>query len=155
MLRLYNIRIFSILAVIILHTSSVYVENGIANSSFDMNWWISDAFDSVTRWCVPVFVIISGYLLLGKNESVSIFFKKRASKILIPLIFWSLFYTLYSVLLMIHSNHHLKIKEIIYPFIVGKPYYHLWFVFMIPFLYLITPLLRECMDKISQKIFYS
>src|SRR3546814_13654277 len=59
---------------------------------FDNQWWASNFDDSLTRSCVPVFLMISGVLLLGKQETLAVFFRKRFARILPPLLFWSLFY---------------------------------------------------------------
>lgn len=57
-------------------------------------WWISNVYDSISRWGVPVFVMVSGALLLdtSKQEGILTFYKKRLSKIFIPIIFWTAFY---------------------------------------------------------------
>lgn len=43
--------------------------------------------------------MISGFLLLdeGKEEPLGVFYSKRASRILIPLIFWSLSYSVWTI----------------------------------------------------------
>src|SRR6185369_6512634 len=44
---------------------------------------------------VPIFVMLSGALLLGKTESYLSFFKKRSAKVLIPWIIWTIIYMLF------------------------------------------------------------
>lgn len=140
-----NVKIFAASAVVFLHVSSGFVANvDVLDPSYaGSNWWAGNIFDSITRWCVPVFLIISGYFLLNKQESLTAFLHKRISRILIPILFWSAFYTLWA-LLAAHFKGHLNgaIESIIPNLIIGCPYYHLWYLFMLPMLYLVTPYLR-------------
>ena len=98
-----NLRFFSILAVIILHVSSKFVAGYSIGSNFygTFPWWVGNVFDSLTRWCVPIFIMISGYYLLNKTESNRIFLKKRVTKIGFPIIFWSVFFSLW----LLFKNH--------------------------------------------------
>lgn len=45
---------------------------------------------SLVRPCVPIFVMITGVLLLPVSEPMGVFYKKRMSRVLIPLIFWGI-----------------------------------------------------------------
>ena len=45
-------------------------------------WMMANIADSFSRMCVPIFVMVSGFFLLRKDEDVKIFFKKRFAKIL-------------------------------------------------------------------------
>lgn len=67
------LRIISVFAVIVLHISGQNW-NGTDVSSFE--WNVFNAFDSLTRWCVPVFVMISGALFLDKEQPLKSFSKK-------------------------------------------------------------------------------
>mgnify|MGYP001381492470 CR=1 FL=1 len=141
-----NLRFFSILTVVILHVSGGFV-GGIDISSTaygSESWWAGNIFDSISRWCVPVLVMISGYFILNREEENTVFIKKRINRIFIPLIFWSLFYSFWTIInIYIFGELSLvDIKSVIVSLIFGEPYYHLWYLFMIPFLYVLTPLLR-------------
>src|SRR3989304_5868153 len=86
MIWLDNARISAIFAVVLLHVAyGVVIENDIGTNY----WWFANIFDSSARWCVPVFVMISGALLLdsSKNEDSLTFYKKRLSRILLPVLF--------------------------------------------------------------------
>ena len=93
-----NTRILAILAVIFLHVAATGVEN--ADDLGSSQWWIANVYDSLVRWSVPVFVMLSGALLLSgnKTESIFAFYRKRAAKLLVPLVFWSLFFVTGSLL---------------------------------------------------------
>lgn len=125
-------RAVAISLVVLLHMSA----NSFA--SFGDYWWVSLTYDTLTRSSVPVFFMLSGALLLKKNEPPLLFFKKRISKIIIPLIFWSYVYLLYRKYYVGETNLSLSVREIIN----GPVYYHLWFVYSILSVYLFIPMLR-------------
>jgi len=123
-------------AVIILHVSVPVV----FEFEEKENWWAGNFYNSLTRFCVPVFVMISGVLLLGKNEQLSVFLRKRFLRILPPFILWSLIY------LALKIDYGLPLKEILsYSMTELKSgtQFHLWYVYMIIGLYLIIPLVNK------------
>jgi surface polysaccharide O-acyltransferase-like enzyme len=136
-----NARILAIFAVIFLHIAAPVVSIANFNSG---QWWIGNIFDSLVRWCVPVFVMLSGALLLseGKNESISLFYKKRITKLLIPLLFWSFFFLGLTYLKGVVENSPPSLLSLCNKLLSGRPYYHMWFLYMIIGLYFFTPFLR-------------
>ena len=50
-------RCVAALAVVLLHAAaSAVTDSSLLGSS---GWWAANLFDSATRWCVPVFVMLS------------------------------------------------------------------------------------------------
>ena len=86
-----NARIVSTFAVVFLHVAIVFMLDNDIDTEY---WWFGNIFNVLVRWCVPSFVMISGALLLdNKNEeSLSKFYSKRLSRVLIPILFWSIMY---------------------------------------------------------------
>lgn len=126
------IRCVAISMVVMLHMSA----NSFA--SFGDYWMVSVVYDSLTRSSVPLFFMLSGALLLTRNEPAVIFYKKRASKIVIPLIFWSYVYLLYRKYYVGESTISLSPLTII----DGPVYYHLWFLYSLLSIYIFIPMLR-------------
>ena len=136
-----NTRIIAIFAVVLLHTAcEVTNRNGIES----MQWLFGAMYDGISRWCVPIFVMISGALLLdpSKNESAVIFYKKRMSRILVPILFWSAFFVSWACYLGICRGEGPALDYHLDMWVKGEPYYHMWFMYMIVFLYLFTPVFR-------------
>lgn len=105
-------------------------------------WQTYNAYDSMVRFCVPVFVMISGALFLNPSKEVSIqkLFSKNILRIVTAFVFWSACYAVYTSKIYLGvtpDTTTLFIKN----FLLG--HYHLWFLFMIVGLYLITPLLKK------------
>lgn len=138
---IHALRSLAVLAVVAIHTAAPVMASS-EIGSFD--WWTGNAVNSVLRWSVPFFVMISGALLLapGKEEAISAFYAKRASKILVPLVFWSVFYTLFVSFKSLVKAEPTTISQLLINLAHGVPYYHMWFLFMIAALYLVTPFLR-------------
>ncbi len=92
-------------------------------------------------WCVPVFFMISGRFFLDPERDVSA--KKILTvylpHIIVPFLVWSGVYTAYG--LISGSYSHLSTFGVIAEFIHGP--YHLWFLYSLAGLYLLTPILRK------------
>ncbi|MGE7115131.1 acyltransferase [Lysinibacillus sp. NPDC047702] len=140
----YNfMRVISIFAVVVLHSAAPMLS--LYNSIPTTNWHIGNFYDSIVRWCVPVFFMLSGALLLdpNKNESIKHFFTKRLIKVIPPFIFWSLvFYVFANLILGKNTIDAYIIIDFTKKFFTNGIYYHLWFVYVIIGLYILTPLLR-------------
>ncbi len=97
MVRNYKIdtlRTITALLVILLHTTANYMYTQIDNLSF----WVVATLNAFTQVAVPIFVMISGSFLLGRDEDLKPFLKKRVVRILPPLIFWTIIYLFYRTL---------------------------------------------------------
>jgi surface polysaccharide O-acyltransferase-like enzyme len=131
------VRVTASFLVVVIHSAAPLV--GKYDNTSAAYWWAGNVYDSLARVCVPLFFMLTGYLLLGKEEPPAEYFKKRAGKLLIPLLVWSIFYVLW--------KHFVERSETITPSsLYSLPftpaYYHLWFFYAIIGLYLIVPVLR-------------
>ena len=80
-----ELRALAILLVILCHAAQFFPP-AMDYSSLP----VSLSYISVGRIGVPLFLMISGALLLGKDYSLSSFFKRRFSRVIIPVIFWKI-----------------------------------------------------------------
>lgn len=133
------LRILACFFVIMRHS----VDLSIISSNSRKYWTIGVLFDSFTYISIPMFLIITGYLLLGKNEPYNLFFKKRLNKILIPFIFWSFIYILFAnnFCNRLLGNNYIKL------IINGNIFYHLWYVYLIIGIYLILPVINKLVSS--------
>lgn len=132
------IRVIAIFMVVFLHSTApiLYKYNNIS-----LNYWmVGNVYDSLVRVCVPLFFMVSGFLLLQKDEILPIYFSKRLKKILIPMIFWSLFFVFWKG--WYENSDSLSISSV-YSLILIPSYYHLWFLYALIGLYLYLPILRK------------
>lgn len=101
--------------------------------------------------CNLLFVMVSGALLLGqREESLSVFYVRRVSKVAIPM---ALYYLSYLVLL--NGSSALKPgnwSNILGDILHGSPNVpHFWLIYIILFLYIIAPLLRRVSRQLTDK----
>lgn len=150
MVWLDNSKILAIYAVVFLHVSAGVVVGSAVGSEY---WWLGNIYDSAVRWCVPVFVMVSGALLLDpkKQESLLNFYIKRLSRILVPILVWSVFFLAWSFFKSALKGDDLTSMELFKKLLSGKPYYHMWFLYMILSLYLFTPFFRKIARYSSNK----
>ena len=141
------LRILAIFAVVILHTSSPTTYHYVHDPA---SWFIGNFFNSITRWCVPLFVMVSGALLLSTNpdEPVRVFFKKRLNKVILPFIVWIIIYFIYR---HIHYGEDFTFSTAVKDVLNVDVYWHLWFMYMIIGLYLATPIFRLYIKAADQK----
>jgi surface polysaccharide O-acyltransferase-like enzyme len=92
------IRILGTIVVVVGHVSDMILfrshEPGSLYGPGTANWMICNWWDAAARWAVPIYIMLSGSLLLDPNrvESPSKFYRKRLMRIGVPLVFWSLFF---------------------------------------------------------------
>ncbi|MDS1142455.1 acyltransferase family protein [Pusillimonas sp. SM2304] len=127
-------RVGACFMVVVLHVAAV------GFGVFDDQWWASNFYDSLTRSCVPIFLMITGVLLLGRQESMPEFFKKRFARILPPLLFWSLFYMAWNTW---EGKQYGAWYDWIKELANGPVTFHLWYLYAIVGIYLFVPFLRK------------
>jgi len=144
MLWLNDMRILAALAIIFVHTTQPFLD--ISNEKDSLNWWISNFYLASSMWGVPVFVMISGALLLTPEreyQSIFSFYSKRLQRLFLPILFWTIIY----LILLFIKNKILHIPFDIHTLgealLSGRPYYHMWYLYMIIGLYLIAPFIRK------------
>ena len=60
------LRIFAVFSVVLLHVLAGHLWDDIGKPSF----LVFDYYSAATRWCVPVFVMISGALFLDPDRDI-------------------------------------------------------------------------------------
>ncbi|WP_010491693.1 acyltransferase [Paenibacillus elgii] len=146
------LRIISILAVIILHITADLLTR--TNDFNTISWWISNVLNSVARFAVPVFFMISGAMILRTEvTSYREFYKKRILPLAIPLVSWSLIYDAYNQYFILKSNLMIFqfFTDFVYRLIVDLNYIHLWFLYAIIAIYVTVPLVSRLVKACSEK----
>ncbi len=135
------LRLLACFAVILLHYSGSYTYRfGI--DTFDIGIF----YFTLTRWCVPIFLMISGALLLNKNYDITVFYKKRFLRILPPFIFWSFIYIAYKL-----TMNKAELSDVFNLFLVKGAEFHFWYVFLILGIILFLPFITDWTEKKSKK----
>ena len=120
------LRALAIIGIVFCHAAITYVSRDI-NSP---NLYISVFLDCFRDFSIPIFVMLSGALLIGKKDTLVKFFKKRLSRLFIPFLFWALIYIIFASIYITHGfNLDYAIK--ILSGTAGTLGVHFWFVWMI------------------------
>jgi surface polysaccharide O-acyltransferase-like enzyme len=136
------IRTIAILLIILLHAAAFPPEIPAEITPQVMyGWFTADVYATLGHMGVPLFVMLSGFLLLEPSkvdEPLGTFFKKRFNRIGLPFIFWSIFYFFWNS--YVHGVA-LTFDNAVEAAFSGA-YVHLWFLYLLVGLYLVTPLFR-------------
>lgn len=144
------LRIMACLAVIVLHVAALNWYKISINST---TWQILNIYDSLVRWCVPIFIMLSGMFFLNpkKNIKTSKIYIKYIPRILISLIGYSIFYYLFLAYIDNIIIDKAFIIDMLRKILNGNVRYHLWFLYIIIGLYIVTPLIRVFINGATKR----
>ncbi len=142
------LRILATIAVVTVHICAGFVLTNYNDSP--ARWLAGNFYESISRWCVPIFIMISGALMLSdsRESTYRTFFAKRASKVFVPLLGWSAIYYLYYVF---QDRYPADMLDFITRFSANDISIHLWFIYMLLGMYMITPLLKLLLKNAQKK----
>lgn len=121
--------------VVLLHVSAYNTYNVEFGTR---EWNIFMAYESIVNWAVPVFVMLSGSLMLSRNCDYPKI-KKKLIRLATVFFSWSFIYIIHGLIL--NSWEDLSGRFLLSQFLQG--HYHMWYLIMFAGLYLIAPLLRQ------------
>lgn len=128
------LRIMATFAVVVVH---VCAQNWSAAGVDTLEWFVYNLGDSMGRWAVPVFLMISGALFLDPRREVPIrkLYRGNVLRIVTAFLFWSVVYAVNRALI-----RPLTAEEFLTRVISGNG--HMWYLIMIAGLYMTVPVLR-------------
>lgn len=148
------LRIVSTIAVIVIHVSAIFLyENNMDHS----NWWIGLFFAGSMRFCVPIFVMISGVLLLPNIYTLKVHFQKRFIRVILPFLFWSAIYIAIDLILLLLKGEPVIIIDVLKHVMIGFLFGargHLWYIYMILGLYLLVPFIQKWIHHYNKSEVY-
>ena len=140
------IRVLAIFLVIALHSVSDII---VGIRFYGKNsWYASIAINVICRAGVPLFLMISGYLSLDNEHTADVtnYYKKRFTRIIPSLIIWNIIYYLFFI---IYKNEGFSFQTFFERLINNGNAYHMWYVYTLLGIYLISPFLRILVDKLK------
>lgn len=131
------IRLMAAFGVIFMHTAS-----GLLRRGPDMQWAILNICTSFAFTSVPLFLLMSGYLILssGRTTDIPYHLTRRLPHVLIPLCFW----TVVAVLAILFPQHLLTPTSFFDSLVRSfrdPAMLHLWYMYQLIALYLLAPVL--------------
>lgn len=145
------IRAIATAAVVMQHVAHPAFHHPARASEFE--WMFATVVVGLTKWAVPLFVMLSGALLLEPrpDQSMRAFYRRRLTRIGIPLLFWSAFYLLLKAAAFRFDSRIETLPELA---LRGRPFYHMFFLFVIMGLYVFTPMLRRFAENSTHKEYW-
>lgn len=142
------LRVAATCAVVLLHTVT-----GVSDTH-DMSGYPAEKtvflilMDLIT-WCVPVFVMISGYLFLNaaKNLTWKEMLGKYCRRIVLALFCFGTPYALLELMMEQKCFRADMLGRSIWMVCTGRSWSHMWYLYLILLLYLLTPLIRTALHR--------
>lgn len=133
------LRVAATIAVVILHAAA---QNWGEFGGRSLEWNILNFYDSIVRWGVAVFIMISGALFLEKETDTKKLYLKSILRLAVAYCVWSV---IYAVTPLVVNDSGISYRSIIANIITGS--YHMWFIPMIIGMYMCVPILKEIVRK--------
>ena len=168
----YNIvRLVAMYILVCCHSADPfnYVPEGAAMVS-DIKFW-GALWGSMMRPCVPLFVMLTGALLLPQQGPVGPFYKKRISRVFWPFLIWSVIYCLFPLVIKLFGGGASAVRDFIpyadedflaqslplslkhiaqIPLNFSSMDVHMWYIYMLIGMYLYIPIFSAWVEKASR-----
>lgn len=139
------IRILAAAAVVMIHCGAMFVADYLPQS---WEFRIANDLECLSQLGVPLFVMISGALFLDERRQVTFrgMLSKNVKSLAIVTVLWAgIFALLYQIAFPLLTGEAISVDCVIRSFLDG--YYHMWYLYMILGLYMITPFLKKFVCK--------
>lgn len=145
------LRCVALLCVVSIHVVSLPVHNWRANPGTE--YPVYSLVYTIGNLGVPLFLMISGSLLLDLQKDISLkkLYKKMIPRILIPLIFFGYCFALMEIFFETRSMNARMFMEGFFRVLNKKSWTHLWYLYLMIGIYLVLPVIRMLLNKISDK----
>lgn len=165
-----TVRLIAMVLLVCCHSAdpfNFYAGNG---QSLVDHQFIGALWGSAMRPCVPLFVMLTGALLLPMRQETGAFYRRRISRVLWPFLIWSVLYNLFPPFLallgcdsssiitffsyagetpMTMSYAAQKIAEI--PLNFTAVACHQWYIYLLIGLYLYLPVFSAWVEKATER----
>ncbi len=137
-------RVLACLMVMTVHSTEPFYlggEGSLILTRTDAVW--ASFFDTFVRACVPLFVVARSYLQFPLHYPTGEFLRRRAVRVVVPFVVWTLVYAL----AWGEPVENLRSLLLNFNYAAG----HLWFVYMLVGLYLLMPLLSPWAERVGKR----
>lgn len=142
-----GLRIIAALGVVFMHTAADRLRAGV-----DAEWHVLNVLTSLAFTAVPLFFMMSGYLLMtsSKTTDLSVLFRHRLPRLVIPLAGWTVVAVLWNAFRsfdLTPGGVWTRLVSSLY----SPAMSHLWYMYMLIVLYLISPILYGGIQALSKQ----
>ena len=141
------LRVLATCTVVLMHVLTGATDVTDASIVPEYRSLLLSVMDLVT-WCVPIFLMISGYLFLNPERTLtySVMIKKYCRRIALAILLFGVPYAASELVVAEKSFRIMMIPEALKMTLTGHTWSHMWYLYLILFLYLITPLLKKVLQ---------
>lgn len=138
------LRVLATCAVVLMHVLTGATDVTDASIMPEYRSLLLSVMDLVT-WCVPIFLLISGYLFLNPERTLTypVMIKKYCRRIALAILLFGVPYAASELVVAERTFRIRMIPEALKMTLTGHTWSHMWYLYLILFLYLITPLLKK------------
>ena len=166
------VRLIAMFTVVCCHCTDPFnFYPGTAPNIEEIKFW-GAIYGAALRPCVPLFVMITGALLLPVKGDASTFYKKRIPRVFFPFLLWSILYNLFpwitgllglspQIILdffpyaggdVMRQSFSVAMKYIAsIPFNFSILAVHMWYIYLLIGLYLYLPVFSAWVEKASER----
>lgn len=132
-----GLRIFAALCVIFMHTAAGPLRAGV-----NTDWHLLNVCTSLAFTAVPLFFMMSGYLLMTsrKTADISVLLRHRLPRLVVPLAGWTVVAVLWQMFLA-HTLTPGAIWAQLVTALHGPVMVHFWYLYTLIALYALSPIL--------------
>ncbi len=145
------LKALAIFGIVLCHITANFIGNMAIINTYA--WKFTLFCNCFVDFSVPIFVMISGALLINKDYELTTFFKKKLNRIFVPYTFWILMYIIFACAcfnlgIKLNGNESLSL-DFIYRLIFGLGGYGriFWFVWMITVVYIVSFIINKIIKK--------
>ena len=141
------LRVLATCAVVLMHVLTGATDVTDASIMPEYRSLLLSVMDLVT-WCVPIFLLISGYLFLNPERTLTypVMIKKYCRRIALAILLFGVPYAASELVVAERTFRIRMIPEALKMTLTGHTWSHMWYLYLILFLYLITPLLKKVLQ---------
>ena len=138
------LRVLATCAVVLMHVLTGAIDVTDTSIVPEYRSLLLSVMDLVT-WCVPIFLLISGYLFLNPERTLTypVMIKKYCRRIALAILLFGVPYAASELVVAERTFRIRMIPEALKMTLTGHTWSHMWYLYLILFLYLITPLLKK------------
>lgn len=143
------LRVVAVYGVVLIHT--VGATASAAGSTTTVDGWVARALDLPLLWAVPVFVMLSGALSLdpGRYRGSGVYLRRRVWRLVPAVVVWNVVYVAYMALT--RDGWWQGAGEALARVLEGRVAPHLYFLWIVLGLSLLTPLLVPWVARTSRR----
>lgn len=151
-----KLRVAATCAVVLLHTITG-VMDATDMSLFPFENKVFLVVLDLICWCVPVFVLISGYLFLNPARKISMrdMLAKYCRRIVLALFLFGVPYACLEQIALEHTFKAGMLGKGVLMVLRGESWSHMWYLYLLLLLYLVTPPLKWLLERIPRPAVYA